>query len=197
MESRKGRAALSNHGFLGFLTSQALGAFNDNAFKTFVALWAVATLPAQESARLIALAGAFFIIPFLLFSTYAGWVADRWGKKRLIVFFKAAELALLAASFPALWSRNIPSLMVLLFLMGTHSAFFGPVKLAIIPEMIEDEDLSCLSVVRPDHCIKRYRECPRSLQRRDDFVAEPSLAIEPVVQSHARRDRTDVLDEQL
>jgi acyl-[acyl-carrier-protein]-phospholipid O-acyltransferase/long-chain-fatty-acid--[acyl-carrier-protein] ligase len=142
MEYRKGRAALTDPGFAGFLTAQALGAFNDNAFKTFVALWAVATMPAQDSARLIALAGAFFIAPFLLFSTYAGWVADHWGKKRLIVFFKAAELALLALSFPALLSRNIPCLMALLFLMGAHSAFFGPVKLAIIPEMIEDQDLS-------------------------------------------------------
>ncbi|MBI3552739.1 MAG: MFS transporter [Elusimicrobia bacterium] len=142
MEYRKGRAALSNAGFAGFLAAQALGALNDNAFKTFVALWAVAALPPGESARLIALAGAMFVAPFLIFSTYAGWAADRWSKKSLIVFFKAVEVILLALSFAGLYARSLPLLMVLLFLMGTHSAFFGPVKLAIIPEMIEDEDLS-------------------------------------------------------
>lgn len=129
-------------GFWAFIAAQTFGAFNDNAFKTFVALLAIATMSASQSARLIAVAGGLFIVPFLLFSTYAGWIADRWGKRGLIVLFKVAELALLCASFFALRGPNVPFLLVLLFLMGTHSAFFGPVKLAIVPELVENDQLS-------------------------------------------------------
>ena len=133
---------MRSKGFAGFLASQALGAFNDNAFKTFVAMLAVATMPAAQSGRLIAVAGALFIAPFLLFSTYAGWAADRWSKRRLIVIFKAAEVGLMALAFGALASGSVPALMVLLFLMGTHSAFFAPVKLAVVPELVGEAELS-------------------------------------------------------
>ncbi|MBI3548634.1 MAG: MFS transporter [Elusimicrobia bacterium] len=137
---RKGR--IRSTGFLAFLSAQALGAFNDNAFKTFVALLAIATMPADKSSQLIAIAGGLFIAPFILFSTLAGDMADRWSKKKLIVLFKVVEVVLLALSFFALYAGSIPALCALLFLMGTHSAFFGPVKLAIIPELVGDEDLS-------------------------------------------------------
>ena len=127
-------------GFYSFVVSQALGAFNDNAFKTFIALWAVSSLGAAQSARLIAVAGALFVVPFLVFSTHAGWLADRFDKRRLIVFFKACELVLLSAACLCLGS--IPALMALLFLMGVHSAFFSPVKLAAVPELVADAELS-------------------------------------------------------
>jgi acyl-[acyl-carrier-protein]-phospholipid O-acyltransferase/long-chain-fatty-acid--[acyl-carrier-protein] ligase len=129
-------------GFAAFLITQALGAFNDNAFKTFVALFAVATMPAAESGKMIAVAGALFILPFLIFSTFAGVVADRFSKKKLTVLFKAIELVLMALSAVALAMSSKPLLMVLLFLMGMHSAFFGPVKLSILPELVKDEELS-------------------------------------------------------
>jgi acyl-[acyl-carrier-protein]-phospholipid O-acyltransferase/long-chain-fatty-acid--[acyl-carrier-protein] ligase len=136
------RASVADPGFAGLLATQALGAFNDNAFKTFVALLAVATMPPERASSLIAAAGALFILPFLLFSTLAGTVCDRWSKKRLIVVFKGVELVLLLMSFPALRAGSVPGLCALLFLMGAHSAFFGPVKLAILPEILEDKDLS-------------------------------------------------------
>src|SRR5450631_2444374 len=84
------RAAFGEPRFAAFLAAQALGAFNDNAFKTFVALLAVSIAPARAPA-LIAIAGGLFVLPFLLFSTLAGDAADRWPKSRLLVIFKAAE----------------------------------------------------------------------------------------------------------
>ncbi|MDE2511255.1 MAG: MFS transporter, partial [Elusimicrobia bacterium] len=135
------RAAFGDARFSAFLAAQALGAFNDNAFKTFVALLAVSADPAGAP-KLIALAGGLFVLPFLLFSTLAGDAADRWSKSRLLVIFKAAELGLLLLAAPALALGSIPALLALMFLMGTHSAFFGPIKFAILPELVSDEDLS-------------------------------------------------------
>ncbi|MDE2491915.1 MAG: MFS transporter [Elusimicrobia bacterium] len=141
MSAPRLRAAFSEPRFSAYLAAQALGAFNDNAFKTFVALLAVVLEPRRAPA-LIAGAGALFVVPFLLLSTVAGDAADRWSKSRLLVVFKALELVLLLLAIPALAARSVPALMVLLFLMGVHSAFFSPVKLAILPELVPDEDLS-------------------------------------------------------
>ncbi|MDD5302579.1 MAG: MFS transporter, partial [Elusimicrobia bacterium] len=132
---------VSSRGFLAFLAAEATSAFNDNAFKTFVILSAVAADPGG-AARLIAFGSAAFIVPFLLFSTLAGDAADRWPKARLVVLFKAMEVGLLLLAVPALAARSVPALLVLVFLMGAHSAFFGPVKFSILPDLVEDGELS-------------------------------------------------------
>ena len=129
-------------GFQALLWCQGLGAFNDNAFKTLIALWAVSRLPPERSSALIAFAGALFVVPFILFSTTAGAIADRWEKKRLIVLFKGVEFVLMVGACAALALESVPLLLALLVLMGAQSAFFGPVKLAILPEILEDEALS-------------------------------------------------------
>jgi acyl-[acyl-carrier-protein]-phospholipid O-acyltransferase/long-chain-fatty-acid--[acyl-carrier-protein] ligase len=131
----------TSKGFRSFLAAQATGAFNDNAFKSFVVLSVVAADP-EGAPQFIALAGAAFVLPFLLFSTLAGDVADRWPKARLVVLFKAIEVALLLLAAPALAAHSTPALLALLFLMGAHSAFFGPVKFAILPELVPDAELS-------------------------------------------------------
>jgi len=128
-------------GFRAFVAAQATSAFNDNAFKSFVILSVVAADPAG-AARFIALAGGAFILPFLLISTLAGDIADRWPKARLVRMFKAIEVALLLLAVPALAAHSTPALLVLVFLMGAHSAFFGPVKFSILPELVEDGELS-------------------------------------------------------
>jgi acyl-[acyl-carrier-protein]-phospholipid O-acyltransferase/long-chain-fatty-acid--[acyl-carrier-protein] ligase len=135
------KASLADLRFSAFLLAQALGALNDNAFKTFVALLAVSTNP-SAAPRIIALAGGLFVLPFLLFSAIAGDAADRWSKSQLMRIFKGAEIVLLLIAVPALVTANVPSLLVLMFLMGTHSAFFGPIKFAILPEIVEEADLS-------------------------------------------------------
>jgi len=135
------KASFADARFDAFLAAQALGAFNDNAFKTFVALLVVAADPAGAP-RLIAIAGGLFVLPFLLFSTLAGDATDRWSKSRLVSVFKAAELVLLLLAVPALALKSVPALLALIFLMGAHSAFFGPIKFAILPELVDDGDLS-------------------------------------------------------
>ena len=135
------KAAFGEPRFSAFLAAQALGAFNDNAFKTFILLRAVLISP-EAAAKLIPLAGGLFVLPFLLFSTLAGDAADRWAKSRLLVIFKAAEPVLLLLAVPALAAGSMPALLAILFLMGVHSAFFSPIKLAILPELVSDEDLS-------------------------------------------------------
>lgn len=142
MAGESWRVGLRSRGFLGLILAQALGSFNDNAFKVLIAVLALTTLPPERSRPVVAAAGACFILPFILFSPLAGDLADRFRKRSLLVLLKAVELGLMGLTALALGSGSIPCLFGLLFLLGVHSAFFGPVKLAILPELLREEDLS-------------------------------------------------------
>lgn len=129
-------------GFRGLLWTQAIGTFADNAFKTYVALWAVGRFGAGDAGRLIAAAGALFVLPFVVLSPLGGAWADRLPKRGLLLRLKCAELLLFLVGVPVLVSGSVPGLMLLLGLLGAQAALFGPAKLAVIPELVEDEDLS-------------------------------------------------------
>lgn len=129
-----------------FLT-QLLGAFNDNLLKNaLVAAIAFGTLggvarSAGEVSTLVNLSAGIFILPFFLFSALAGQLADRFEKAGLVRAIKLAEIGimLLAALGFALHSTLL--LFVVVFLMGTHSAFFGPLKYAILPQHLDENEL--------------------------------------------------------
>ncbi|HKW03650.1 MAG TPA: acyl-[ACP]--phospholipid O-acyltransferase [Vicinamibacterales bacterium] len=135
------RTTLTRPGLWPFLWTQFLGAFNDNVFKIVVILLA-ATAPGRDGTRDVALAGAVFIAPFLLFSGYAGDIADRFGKRRVLVTMKIFEIVAMALAIPALASGRFALHMAVLFLMGTQATFFSPAKYGIVPEIVPDEDLS-------------------------------------------------------
>jgi len=130
-------------GFKALLVSQFLEAFNDNAFKLVVGFIAVDQFANQTGGSLyLALSGVVFVLPFLIFSTYAGFLADRFSKQRIMVWSKIAEIVIMTAGLFALWEGNIWPILFVLFLMGTHSAFFSPSKYGILPEILSDQELS-------------------------------------------------------
>ena len=126
-----------------FLT-QFLGAFNDNVFKNALLL----LLAFQSGSRfdlstdtLINLSAGLFILPFFLFSSTAGQLADKYDKARLIRLVKLAEIVIMLLAALALWQKNLPMLIALLFLMGVQSSLFGPVKYGILPQLLDDREL--------------------------------------------------------
>ncbi len=130
--------------FLPFFLTQALGAFNDNVFKNSLLL--IITFSAggsmgMDENLIVNLAAGLFILPFFLLSPTAGQIADKYEKSAIIRIVKFAEiiimlLAAVAFLFEAYWT-----LMFLLFAMGTQSAFFGPVKYAILPQHLRETEL--------------------------------------------------------
>ncbi|WP_394204327.1 MFS transporter [Shewanella waksmanii] len=87
------------------------------------------------------LAAGLFILPFFLFSAYAGLVADNMDKALLIRRLKILELLIMACAAAAIMTHSYVLMLVLLFLMGTQSAFFGPVKYSLLPQILTAEDL--------------------------------------------------------
>ena len=130
-----------DHSFWGMIATQFLGAFNDNLFKQLMLLLSLKVVVGEDRQSL---ASFIFSAPFLLFSGYAGFLADRYSKRKVIVLCKMAEIGIMLLGLVAFLSFTqvgYPGLLFVLFLMGSHSAFFGPSKYGILPEMLRAQDL--------------------------------------------------------
>ena len=134
-----------DRGFWGMTATQLFGAFNDNVFKQLMLLLAVPVGAAAVSAEdQQGLATMVFSVPFVLFSGYAGYLSDRYSKWTIILWSKLAECLVMALGMLAFLTYGVtgyPGLLFVLFLMGTQSAFFGPGKYGILPEMLRPRDL--------------------------------------------------------
>ncbi|WP_233440467.1 MFS transporter, partial [Modicisalibacter coralii] len=131
------RSLMARRQFAPFFWTQALGAFNDNVFKNvLLLLLTFVAVPRYgwDTGLLNNLAAALFILPFLLFSAWGGTLADRIDKRRLVQRLKLLELATMTLAAAAVWFEQFLLLLALLFMMGTQSALFGPVKYAILPQ---------------------------------------------------------------
>ncbi len=129
--------------FAPFFCTQALGALNDNLFKNGLALFLVYQLGADagESRLWINLAAGLFILPFFLFSPLAGELADRYDKGRMVRWIKFNEIVVMLLGALAFWRQQPAALLVVTFLMGMQSAFFGPVKYSLLPDCLREEEL--------------------------------------------------------
>jgi len=122
--------------------TQFLGALNDNIFQLLTAFFLIGLLGQERTAQIMSQTSIVFAIPFLLFTAPAGVLADRFGKRDIIVIAKIAELGIMAVGLAAYYFHSIWGIYVVLFLMCTQSAFFGPCKYGIIPELVETEKIS-------------------------------------------------------
>jgi MFS family permease len=135
----------ADHSFWGMTATQFLGAFNDNLFKQLMLLLAIPIgAEAATKADEQGFATMVFSLPFVLFSGLAGYLSDRFSKRTVIVLAKGAEIAIMLLGMLAFLEYEhfgYRGLLVVLFLMGTHSAFFGPGKYGILPELFRKSDL--------------------------------------------------------
>lgn len=137
-------AIITSRRFMPMLGAMALAAFNDNFYKNALIILITYRLAAdsgQHAAFLISLASAAFIVPFFLFSGIAGNIADRMSKSRWVVQLKVVELGLYILAGVALHSNHVWFMLGALFLLGSLSTFFGPVKYAILPELLKREQI--------------------------------------------------------
>jgi len=143
-EAMSHKGLISSVRFLPFFLTQACGAFNDNVFKNalmlLLAFTAANALP-WDTDLTMNLAAGLFILPFLLFSATAGALADSMCKTRLIRALKLVEIVLMILSAVAFYFQQYVMLLGLLFFMGAQSAFFGPAKYAILPQLLSDKEL--------------------------------------------------------
>lgn len=144
MATGKYKDLLKHLGFQSFLWTQFLGAFNDNFYKIAVSLIAVeaAKKYGAGGSLYLSLAGALFVLPFFLFSGYAGHLADVFNKRSVLIVTKSFEIIAMSLGLFAFLSGRIEFMLLVLFLMALQSTFFSPAKYGILPEMLAYKDLS-------------------------------------------------------
>ena len=130
--------------FLPLFITQFLGAFNDNVFRFAVAILITYKLTQNggaEASTMLAIAAALFTVPFFLFSGTAGQLADKHDKAFLARRIKLAEIFIMALAALSLWLESVPLMFSVLFLTGTQSTFFGPIKYGILPQHLREDEL--------------------------------------------------------
>ena len=130
-----------SRGFKALLATQFFGAFNDNAFKFVIAALVVDRMGSSGGTLYLALSSIVFVLPFLIFSTFAGYLADKFSKQKIIIFTKILELVVMGIGFFALLQNNIWGMLLVLFFMGFQSTLFGPSKYGILPEILSTKEL--------------------------------------------------------
>jgi acyl-[acyl-carrier-protein]-phospholipid O-acyltransferase/long-chain-fatty-acid--[acyl-carrier-protein] ligase len=137
-------ALLKTRRFLPLFATQFLGAANDNLFKQAMVTLIIFRIAAQAGFNgqlMVTAAGGVFILPFFLFSATAGQLSDKFDKALLIRLIKLVEILAMGLGAWGFLTGNAWFLMAVLFLMGTHSTFFGPLKYAILPDHLSDDEL--------------------------------------------------------
>lgn len=126
--------------FLPLMVTQFLGALNDNLFKN--ALLTLVTLKMAEQSDILSnVIAGLFILPFFLFSAWAGEFADKYPRDKIARYLKMLEIILMISVGFAYYTSSLACLIILIALMGTQSAFFGPVKYALLPQQLKPEEL--------------------------------------------------------
>src|SRR5262245_30648245 len=137
-------SGLRSRTFVGLLAAQFLAAFNDQAIHA-AAMFYATNAQALTERDAISLMPILFYAPWAIFSTVAGWLADRYSKRTSLVAWKLAEVGITAVALVG-FSIGSPAgpwiVLATVFLMGTHSAFFVPAKYGVMPEILPPEQLS-------------------------------------------------------
>lgn len=143
---------LKRRRFLPLFLTQLLNAFNDNLYKNAMVLFVVyAIYDSPEAETFISgLATALFVLPFVLMSATSGQLADMRDKAKIIRWIKLAEIGIMLVGASGLYMAvhsiavdtiAIPLLFLALFAMGVHSTFFGPIKYAILPQHLHEDEV--------------------------------------------------------
>jgi len=132
--------------FCPIFAATFLGAFNDNMVRSgLVVLIAYSarhgiTLPVRAEI-LVTICSAMLVVPLLFFSHIAGALADKYEKSTLVKCMKIAEVMIMICVYYGFQHQNIFLLMGILFVSGTHTTFYNPIKFSILPDHLHNKEL--------------------------------------------------------
>ena len=134
----------SLRGFWALFVTQFQGAFSDNTLK-WLAIFLITATPnftSEKRDQLIGVVGALFALPFILFSMTGGFLADRFSKRSVTLGVKVFEIFVMLLALAGLATNQLYVTVASVFLMGVHSAIFGPSKYGLLPELLPERKLS-------------------------------------------------------
>lgn len=96
----------------------------------------------EASSDILFWVGVCFVLPFLLFSSTGGILADRFSKKKVIVWLKALEVIVIGCGFLAYSNQSVWGCYATLFMLCFQSALLSPSKFSIVPELVRKEQIA-------------------------------------------------------
>jgi acyl-[acyl-carrier-protein]-phospholipid O-acyltransferase/long-chain-fatty-acid--[acyl-carrier-protein] ligase len=133
----------SRRSFWALIVTQFQGAFSANAFE-YLLLYMVMGMGLAQARRdlLVTAIPLFFAVPFVLFSMAGGFLADRYSKRTITIATKLIEITAMSVAIVALAIQSQPLELIVLFLVATQAALFGPSKYGLLPEILPEKWLS-------------------------------------------------------
>ena len=132
-----------NFSSFGYLNcTQFLGALNDNLFKTLIIFLLIGIQGTEFANAILGKVGGLFVAPFLLFSQTAGILADKVSKKKITVGIKWLEVVIALFGVLVFYFQIAWAAYLMLFLMATQSALFGPAKYGIVKELVAEDRIT-------------------------------------------------------
>ncbi len=130
--------------FRPLFVTQWIGAFNDNVLKsafTLLVAYEGLSFAGLSSDTALLIGAMVYVAPFMIASGLAGELSDRFEKAAIIRRTRLAEIGLALVAGVALMLPSMPLLLVCLFAYSTQSAFFGPAKYSILPQVLRSDQL--------------------------------------------------------
>jgi len=144
MSEEESQRPLASKGFVSLVVTQFFGVINDNLLKQVLSFGLAAAgiwsgILGEGGQSWVAMA---LVLPFLLFGAIAGQLADCYSKQLVTVRVKQAEFLIVLVAFAGFYFNSVWLSLFAMFLLGTQSAFFGPAKYGVIPELVDDTKIS-------------------------------------------------------
>ncbi len=131
-------------GFTPLLVTMSCGAINDNLLRGALLLsvaqggmWG-GSLGAGGTGWVTTM----LYLPFIVLLGVTGQMADRYPKRRIIVWTRAVEIVLAGGVTAAFALKSLPLVCACFVLLAAQSAFFSPAKYGSVPELVSDRNLS-------------------------------------------------------
>jgi acyl-[acyl-carrier-protein]-phospholipid O-acyltransferase/long-chain-fatty-acid--[acyl-carrier-protein] ligase len=141
-------------GFRPLLVLRALTVINDNVLRWLAIGLGKKAVSGGQVALVLTIGTAGFVLPFVLLAWLAGWIADRYPKRSVIVWCKFAEVLIAAAAAAAVaWGvrsggmfAGLPAglwlLLATVIVIGCQAALLAPSVIGTIPETVPTARLS-------------------------------------------------------
>lgn len=137
------KTTLLKRGFGSLIVTQFFGAANDNLLKGVLTYMVIdGTWSGRLGAGGQGIVGLCFTIPFIVLSGYAGQFADRNSKRFVSILLKVLEIPIAVVGMIGFWSGSLWITLGALVALTCQSAFFGPAKYGMIPELVSEDELS-------------------------------------------------------
>ncbi|MEF9519550.1 MFS transporter [Chlamydia crocodili] len=134
--------SIQKKSFRALVITHFLTILNDNLYKFLLVFFLLEGKSLTENAKILSYVSLFFALPFLLLAPLAGSLSDRYQKRNIILATRLVEIVCTSLGLYFFYIQSAVGGYVVLILMASHTAIFGPAKMGILPEMLPLDYLS-------------------------------------------------------